>query len=237
MKNKTLLCLSTCAALVANAQAEDSNWNSSFDLGVTITSGNKDTSLFTLGFNTSKLESTNEYFADISYTYGENEGDVNSDELIASASWNHLATDTFYYGARFDLRHDELADIKYRAGITAVIGTYLIKNDTTTFAIEGGIGFTSEETASISDDYINAYFGDRYEYKFNEKTRIYQTLTITAPLDDAADFSLIGEIGIETFLSDSLALKVYFQDTYEAEPAAGFEKNDTRFVTAVTYKF
>ena len=47
----------------------------------------------------------------------------------------------------------------------------------------------------------------------------------------------MAELGLETFLSESRALKIYAQDKYEGEPAEGLDENELRFVTGVSYKF
>ena len=225
------------ALIIQGVYAEDAKWNSSFDLGATITSGNSDTSLVTLGYQASKLGKADEYFTNFSYTFGETESETTNDELLATASWNHLISETVYAGLRFDFRRDDIADIEYRVGLSGVLGKYLIKNDSTYLAFEAGVGYTTESVGSEEEDFLNVYVGDRFEHKLNDKTRIYQTLGITAPADDFDDFSLVAELGIETFLSERLALKIYAQDKYEGEPAEGLEENDLRFVTGVSYKF
>lgn len=237
MNKTTLLSLVATTAIVSGVQAEDSDWNSSFDLGYTFTQGNSDNTFLTLGFVTSKKETINEYFGALSYTYGDSADETTTNELIGAFSWNRLLTERTYAGLRFDLRTDELADIDYRTGLSGIIGHYYIKNSTTYLAFEGGIGFTVEQVGGESDTYANAYVGDRFEHKFNDKTRVYQTLSITSPLDDFEDYSLVAEVGVETFLSGSLALKVYAQDKYESQPAGGLAKNDIKVVTGISYKF
>ncbi|MDC0087990.1 DUF481 domain-containing protein [Akkermansiaceae bacterium] len=237
MNKTTLLSLATMTAIVSGVQAEDSKWNSSFDLGFTFTNGNSEATLLTLGVATSKREANDEYFGALSYTYGDSAIETTTNELLGSAAWNHLISERSYAGLRFDLRVDELADIDYRAGLTALAGHYFVKNDSTYFALETGIGYTVDQVGGISDSYANLYLGDRFEHKFNDKTRVYQTLSIIAPIDDIEDHSIVAEVGLETTLSDKLALKIYVQDKYEAEPAAGLDQNDVKVVTGVSYKF
>ena len=246
MKNTLILSLTATSLLTAGLSAAEGEWNSSFDLGATITRGNSDSSLVTVGFLTSKLGDTDEYLANLSYTFGDTNGVTDTDELLAGAAWNRLLSDTFYAGLRLDFRRDEIADIDYRINLTALVGNYFIKNETTYLAIEAGIGYSWEKVGgitsggtlgSLSDDYAHAYVGDRFEHKFNDKTRIYQILAATAPLKDFHDFSLVAEAGLETFLSDTLALKISVQDKYEEKPAVGRKRNDVRLVTGISYKF
>lgn len=236
--NKTkLLSIAATAALTSTLCAEESDWNNSFDLGATLTRGNSESTLISVGFATTKKDDADEYFGALNYTYGESEEDVTSDEILGSFAWNRLITDVTYAGIRADLRIDELADIDYRAGVTGLVGHYFIKSDTTYLAIETGIGFTAEEVAGETDTYANLYLGDRFEHKLNDKTRIYQTLSVTAPIENLSDYSLVAELGLETTLTDTMSLKIYIQDKYEGEPPSGISNNDVKIVTGISYKF
>ena len=94
-----------------------------------------------------------------------------------------------------------------------------------------------EDVSEDESDFLHVYIGDRFEHKFDEKTRVYQTLAITSRANEIDDYSLVAELGVETSLSDSLALKVYVQDKYENEPALEVDNNDVRIVTGISYKF
>ena len=63
-KNIKTIAMAT-ALITQGVYAEDIKWNSSFDLGATITIGNSDTTLVTLGFQRSKLGKRDEYFANL----------------------------------------------------------------------------------------------------------------------------------------------------------------------------
>ena len=237
MNKTTLLSIAATTALTSALHAEDSNWKNSFDLGATLTRGNSESTLITVGYATTKKEASDEYFGAFNYTYGESADAVTNDEVLGSFAWNRLVSDLTYAGVRTDLRIDELADIDYRIGVTGLVGHYFVKNDSTYFALETGIGFTTEQTGGESDSYANLYIGDRFEHKLNDKTRVYQTLTVTAPIDDLGDYSLVGEVGLETTLTDAMSLKIYVQDKFEGEPPAGLNNNDIKVVTGVSYKF
>ena len=68
-------------------------------------------------------------------------------------------------------------------------------------------------------------------------TRVYQSFAGFEPVDDLSDFRLIGELGLETFLSQNLSFKVFLQDQFENSPAPGRDQNDFKVVSGISYKF
>ena len=235
MKKTILTAITGLGILSLSSSAAE--WENSFDLGATITKGNSDSTLITAGFTSALKEKSDEYLLNLFYTYGESEDNSTNDDVLANASWKHLVNDKTYVGARFDFLRDDIADLNYRTSITATAGTYLIKNDVTQLSVEGGIGYTFEEQGGIDNDYANLYIGEFFEHKFNESTKVYQSLTLFSPVDDFDNYNFIAELGIETTLSKTLSLKVFAQNKYDAQPATGRDSNDIRFVTGISYKF
>ncbi len=234
---KKILLNSVASAVVLTATAKGEEWKSSFDLGATLTKGNSDSLLVTAGVTSELKEQADEYLLAMFYTYGKDNSTTTNDEILATASWRHLYSDRFYAGPRFDFRKDDLADIGYRAALTATAGYYVVKNATTSLALEGGVGYTFEKQGGLKDDYAHGYVGEFFEHKLNEKTKFYQSLTLFAPVDKLDNYQFVAEVGVETTLTDTLSLKIYAQDKYDAQPASGSDENDFKLVTGISYKF
>ena len=226
-------------ALVAVPGHDDvQEWTSSFDLGMSYASGNSETLLVTTSFTIDKeFGLNNEFFSNITYAYGTDEGATTTEEALATASWRHLFRETLYRGVRLDGRHDELADIKYRIGISALIGHYFVRDEMTQISLEGGLGYTWEEQGGVSESFFNLYLGERAEHWVTDYTRIFQSFAVFEPVSDFADFRLILELGLETFLSQNLSFKVFMQDKFENTPAPLREQNDIKVVSGISYKF
>ena len=234
--NKGLQVGATMLMLSGVSQAEE--WERSFDLGATLAKGNSDSILASAGFSASKETDETAISFAATYTYGEEDSKENINELLSDASWEKKLDDDHYYaGVRYDFRKDELADIDYRLAISGLVGVHLIKDDKTTFGIEGGFGYTWEKVGGNTDNFVNIYLGQEFEYKFDDKTKVYENFRITAPVNDLDRYSVVFEAGVETALNESLSLKVYIQDQYENVPAAGRDSNDFKLVTGVSYRF
>jgi len=226
-------------AMVAVPGHDDiQEWTSSFDLGASYTSGNSNTLLVTASFTIDKeFGLNNEFFSNITYAYGEDEGTTTTQEVLATASWKRLFSAENYSGLRLDGRHDELADINYRIGLSALLGHYFIRNESTQISLEGGLGYTWEEQGGVPDGFFNLYLGERINHWVTDYTRVYQSFAAFEPVDDFDDFRLIAELGLETYLSQNLSFKVFLQNQFENTPANLREENDFKVVSGISYKF
>lgn len=210
---------------------------SSFDFGAAMTSGNSDTLFVTASLTLDKEVGQNEFFTNFTYAYGEDEDEVTTNEVLLTSSWKRLYNERNYFGLRVDGRHDELADIDYRIGLSALWGHYFKRDESTQFSWEGGLGYTFEKQGGMTDSFVNLYTGERFSHWVTDYTRVFQSLAFFGPVDDITDYQLIAELGLETYLSQNLSFKAFVQNKYENEPAMGSESNDLRVVTGVSYKF
>jgi putative salt-induced outer membrane protein YdiY len=249
--------LALAALLVPTTNAQDKAptistnppWVSSASMGLTLTRGNSKTLLFAADIKTERKGPKNELAFGADGTYGENT-DQNTDEKTRTAGsahafgqWNYLFTERFYGYARLDGLHDAVADIRYRVSFSPGAGYYFVKNKTTYLAGEVGPGFVVErvhnDEFNRNDDqeYMTLRIADRFEHKFSDSVRIWQTAEFLPQIDRFANYIVNFEAGVEAALSKKLALRSYIQDTYDNEPAQGRKKNDLKWITALAYKF
>jgi putative salt-induced outer membrane protein YdiY len=133
--------------------------------------------------------------------------------------------------------HDDIADIQYRVTVSPGAGYYFIKDPTTQLSAELGPGVIFEKQGSSETTYITVRVGERFEHKFGDKTRLWQSAEWLPQVDNIDNYILNAEIGLDTKLTAKLSLRVFAQDTYDNEPAPGRKKNDLKFVTAIAYTF
>ncbi len=212
-------------------------WESSAGLGFTISTGNSETMLGTADYNGTRKWDAYEWIVGANLTYGENDGKKNADSQRVLTQLNWLVSArTFAYG-RVEVSRDTVADVDYRVPISIGLGHYFIKNKDTFLSAEVGPGFVLEKRGGKSDSYMTLRVAERFEHKFNENVRLWQSLEYTPQVDEFENFQVVAEIGIDAKLSKSLSLRTYLQDTYVNKPAAGRKDNDAKVVTAIAYKF
>jgi putative salt-induced outer membrane protein YdiY len=251
----TVLLTSAC---ILPAADNTNKWEGSVAAGVTLTKGNSDTFLGNLTGAAARKTPQDEWLFGASATYGTTEKEetfitasgvpINHDTketTTANASgygqYNYLFTDRWYGGLRLDLLHDAIAEVKYRVTVSPLIGYYAIKEPVTSLKFEAGPAGIFERVGSGSDTEDNQYcalrLGERFEHKFSDKAKVWQSLDFFPQVDKFHNYIINGEIGAEATLSAKLALRAVFQDTYDNEPAEHHKKNDIKFITSLVYKF
>ncbi len=245
MQSSHLLCLSTITGLIlagstASSLAQAAQppvWEKSAALGLTLTRGNSDTLLFTGSLQATRKAKEDEWLLGVEGTYGENNSVKNNESLHGYGQYNRFITERLYGYLRVDGLHDEIADLKYRVTVSPGLGYYFIKNDSTRLSAEVGPGLVYEKQGAQERGYLTLRVAERFEHKFNEKTKLWQTLEFLPQVDRVENYIVNGEIGIDTALTQKLSLRSYLQDTYDHQPAPGRQKNDLKLVTALAYKF
>ncbi|MEO6035338.1 MAG: DUF481 domain-containing protein [Verrucomicrobiota bacterium] len=233
-----LLAASTC---IASAQApspeKKPGWDTSAALGFTLTRGNSDTLLFTGNILTGKKWDQNELAFGADATYGENNSVKNAESLHGFGQYNRLFTERAYGYVRLDGLHDSIADVEYRLTLSPGVGYYFVKEENTKLSGEVGPAFIYEKQGDQTRGYFTARLAERFEHKFNDRAKIWQSVEILPQVDNLDNYIINAEIGLETTLTAKLSLRTYLQDTYDNQPAPGRKKNDLKLVTALAYKF
>ncbi len=220
-------------------------WQNKITAGVTLSRGNSDSVMATVGAESKrKWNDHDELFLNAAFGYGETKdkatGDyIKSDDYFtASAQWNHLFTPKLYGGLKLDFRHDDVADLDYRFTVSPLAGYYFIKTAHDTLAGEVGPGWVYEKQGGDTDNFFTIRFGERYEHKFGDKARFWESVEYLPQIDDWANNYLINaEAGIETSITKSVSLRLVAQDNYNNQPATDREKNDFKLIAALSYSF
>ena len=212
-------------------------WEHSVSAGVTLTRGNSETALFTADFLATKKTPVNEYSFGLAGAYGNNKSVETVNNYKAFGQWNHLFNERLYGYLRADALRDRIADLDYRFTIGPGVGYYFIKDKMTYLAGEAGAAFEAQHLGKKSDTFATARLADRFEHKFNDHARLWQSAEFLPQVDEFDNYVINCEIGIETSVTKSFTLKTYLLDSYQNRPSAGKKKNDIQIVAAVGYKF
>ena len=225
-------------AQTAPAEEAKPKWETSASMGLSLTKGNSDTITGTANILSQRKWEHGELRLGADATYGENAGVKSAEAYHAFGQYNWLFTDRAYGYIRLDGLHDDIADIQYRVTLGPGVGYYILKNDRTLLSSEAGPGVVFERQGAADETaYFTLRVGERFEHKFNDKTRLWQSLELLPQVDNFDNYILNAELGLETRLTEKLSIRVFAQDTYDNEPAAGRKKNDIKLVTALAYAF
>jgi putative salt-induced outer membrane protein len=218
---------------------EKPKWEGSVNAGVSLTSGNSDSLLMTVGANAKKKWDKNEFALGAAAGYGESDDVSNNEFANAYAQYNRLFTDRFYGGLRADATYDGIAALSYRVNIAPLAGYYFIKTDKTTLTVEAGPSLVIEKYFNQdSDTYCGIRFAEKFEHKLTETTKIWEYADYTPKVDDWSEKYVVNiEVGISAAISKKWGLRVVGQYTHDNQPAPGRRQDDLRLLAGTEYKF
>lgn len=238
--NTTLLTLCAITGLACTTKAEPATtntWEHSLALGVSATSGNTDTKLYSLSW-LSEFRRLNSDLVRISVDgqSGENEGVTNAENIKGAQNYKHLISDRAYISGDLAEFHDSIADIDYRVNASLGIGYFLIKNAAASLSLDIGPGYQWEKIGGVEDDFAVLRIGERYERKLSATAKCWQAIEYTPKAEDFEIYTISGEIGAEAALTSTINLRAVFKDQYINVPAAGRDRNDTQIIAAIAMK-
>jgi len=239
-----LVFLASLISLALNAQ-ETEGFNTRLNAGFTLTDGNSDSTLLTLGMDTKNVRENREFLASATYKYGRttvenNDGEdiekTNVDSAKGKAQGNLLFSEKTYAFLNAAAERDEIADLKYRFLGGPGIGHYLIRNDDTSLSVEAGLVYVAESENGQEEDYPAFRAAQSFEHALSDTARLWQSLEYIPEADDTSVYLLNAEIGAEAKLGEKLALRLVATDKYDSDPAADAEENDLTLVAGLSYE-
>lgn len=249
MAAATLIGSTSVMAQVAAAAPAAPKWETIANAGLTVQSGNSESLATAVGLDTKKKWDSDEAMLGVSAGYGKSSSTGNNrsrttDYAKAYGQYNHLISERAYFGLRIDGEHDGMADLAYRVRVSPLVGYYLIKNDTTSLSVDAGPSFVVEErerSPTSPRDRRESFalrFGEKFEHKLSDTTRIWQTAEYIPTIKDWPESDVInGEIGISSAINAKWDLTVKLQVTYDNGIKYGKESTDTRLIASTSYKF
>jgi putative salt-induced outer membrane protein len=225
------------AATVTNAAPPKPKWDTTVNIGMTLTRGNSEAFLAAGDIGTVRKWDKNEVSLGADGVYGKTDGTENANQAHGFGQYNRLFTERLYGYARVDAWYDAIADINYRVSISPGAGYYVVKTANTSLKGEVGPGYVFEKVGGVTDDYPTLRLAERFEQKIKDRTKLWEVAEYVPQVDKFANYVINAEIGLETAISKNVTQRICIQDNYRSEPAPGKKNNDVKLIVALGYKF
>ena len=212
-------------------------WTTTAALGVSLAQGNAESLLANVSYDTVYRTSTDEFFLNGTYAFGENDGERSVDSLRVGTRYNRLLSDRVYVGGGVDYLRDDIADLDFRLTGTAYAGYYVIKNDTMSLAFEGGPGYIFEESAGEQDDYFSVRFAERFSWILGPRTTFKQDAIVDLDPDDIDNAVLTATAYLDTDITDNLTWRLAGTYVFDNQPEAGIENEDFTLTSGIAVQF
>ena len=248
-----LLAVSAAACLAATplfsfAQVtvkDDGQWRALFTAGASVSSGNSDSTTINLSGDVVKATKIDKLTFNGRALYVKND-DVDAEQRYAFGTGDQRdVTERVFGFGQFDALKDEPANLSSRYSVGAGAGYHLIKQDNLTWDVSTGVGFTQEryvvpalQDGVLRSKYSNTelLFAEESNHKISDNTTFKQRLAYLPDLRNSGEFRATFDGGISVAMTQRFSLTATVQHRYDSNPGDGLKKNDTLFVTGVSYR-
>ncbi len=125
----------------------------------------------------------------------------------------------------------------YRLTVSPLAGYYFLKRTNCFLSAELGPSYVYEKLDGNTLSYFGARVGERGEYKFKSRAKLWESAEFIPQVDHIENWILNSEAGIAAPISKSLDLRLVMQDSYNNRPAMGRENNDFKLIAGIGLKF
>jgi putative salt-induced outer membrane protein len=224
-------------------------WGGLFDAGLSLTSGNSESTSFTLAAKAARVTSRTKLSLYATEIYSRSTlADVSSTTASAIRGGAridvNLRKNWFVFGLT-DFEHDRFQDLDLRNVLAGGLGYHVIKEKDRTFDVFAGAAFNQEyysqpfnppdfsTTRKTSE--IDA--GETFTTKLASRTALTEQFSIFPNLSDTGDYRLQFDATAATKIKNWLSWQVTFSDRYASRPLEGLKNNDLLFSTGLRLTF
>ena len=216
----------------------------SLGAGLSLTTGNSDTSAFNLGLNLTYDPKTHNLFkAEAFYLRSTTDGVVSVDKATASLRYEYKFTDRIYGFAQVGYLRDQNKNITYLIAPMAGAGYYIVKEKTLELSLDGSVGGAFEKDSGFDATSSGAFgVGEAFTWKFSPSATFTQKAGGLWKTSNTSDSFYHFEVGLAATLVKSFELKVAYLVDYKNKPISTdpnnpLKKTDTALIAAIIYKF
>jgi putative salt-induced outer membrane protein YdiY len=218
---------------------DPSIWDKSILFGLNYTDGNTKTTNINLGGVAARDYENNAWRFQADYNYGsaansaKDPKEENKNNFRALADYRRVLDNTWFAGAGGSFAHDEIADLKYRVVLSPSLGAYLLRDDDVKFSLEAGPSYVWEKLGDEDDSFAAARIANRFEWQFSETSKLFEYTEYLVSFEDADQYLVNAEVGLDTALNSFMSLVVSVKDYYINQPAEDRVPNDVITITAL----
>lgn len=212
-------------------------WESSLALGASFNSGNTDSSQVTMAFAATRKREQDQLAFKLDGQYGENKGRRNAERLLGSAQYNQDIHKDSYWLGRVTGEYDAVKDLDYRFTAGPGIGYRMIHRENLLLAWETGPGVQFESVADQEQFFPQWRGAQKFEWRINSRFKVFETAELLLNPFDFNKRNAQVSLGIESSLTERLALQVVAQDRYQFNVPSGRKRHDFSLTSSVVWNF
>lgn len=212
----------------------------SLGAGLSITTGNSDTSAFNLAFGLVYDPKSHSVFkADALYLRSAANGVATSEKATAALRYEYKVSDRLFAFGQVAYLHDRFKNLTYLITPMVGAGYIVVKEKTLELGVDASIGGAFEKDSGLGATSSGAFaVGESFAWKISPGAAFTQKASGLWKTIDTSDAFYHFEVGLAASLVKSFELKVaYLVDYKNKVNPPTLKKTDTALVAAIIYKF
>ena len=217
-------------------------WTSGLNAGFALTRGNSATKNLSLAFVATRqtLNDKLGLYENSVYATNDAPGAVPSTTANAvggGARYDHDLIKKIFAFVGADFFADALQSLNLRSVLGGGYGYHVIKSDTTTLDLLGGVNYTRESYTTFSRNLAALTLGEEFMHKLGMSTVLNQQGIIFPNLSSAGDYRATVDFSTVTKINKRLGWQNAFSDIYVTNPPPGKKNNDLILTTGLNVSF
>jgi len=219
------------------AQDAAGKWTSSVGLGFTQTSGNSDITTLSLTFQAVDEMVKAKWSTNANLTYARTDADETANKGGIKTQYDYPLTARLFYFGKVGAEFDKFAELDLRTSPGGGLGYNLVQNEKIKLSTSGGANAVTDFFSNDTRDSRGTLsYSEEFSCGILANSTLYQVFNAQNNFEDFGDYLLDAEVSLTTKMSDRLSMKLSLLDKYDSTPfSAELKKNDTTFITSLTY--
>ena len=228
---------------VAQTKPADGLWHGAMAAGVSLASGNTRSSAFSLvgdGAVETAADKLTIYGTALNASTKNAAGDKTktADLYRLGARYDRNITDRLFGFGGLELEKDGIQSLKLRSGVNAGLGYHVLRGDSITFDVFGGVGYVRNDYKVATDTSgATLLLGEESTHKLSATSAFKQRLVIYPGLKSSLGNRATWDATVSTALAGNLTLNATYSLRHASKVPDGVKRTDSLFIVGVGYKF
>ena len=167
------------------------------------------------------------------FSFSEAEDVVTQRLLVGSVLYRFYFSEMWGFYGNENFRKDELSGIDFYSSLNAGITYRAINTADTSLNLDVGFGYTYEDLTNDIFDYLSSSFNVSYNQFFDDNWEFKSDFTFSMELLEPDRWQIVGTAELQYVFSMEITFGCKVEETYKAQPTAGFKNNDIRLVFTI----
>jgi putative salt-induced outer membrane protein len=245
-----LLLVQGAIAADAAPAPKDGRWHGVVGAAFSTTSGNTQSTSVLLNADATRATADDKMSAGgyVNYAHSTKDGvrTTTADKASAFGQYDHDFAPPWFGFGRLAFDKDALIDLSLRSALSGGVGYRVIDDETNTFTLQGGLGYTIERYGSPQTiagetdtqfSHASLFLAEESAHKLTETVSLKQRLEADPALGGGSGVLVKFNANLAVAMNSTMSLNVGVIDTYNSEPPVGAVSNDVTLFTGINVKF